>query len=281
MDHNPISSKNIIRKKSILLKDNNNGIYDSYAKFIKNHPVLSHEEIIELFKKYKNDNDLNSRNKIINSNLRLVISTAKNYISHGIPLEDLVQEGNIGLIKSVEKFEWEKGYKFGTYAIWWIKQAITQHILSKRVIRTPAHVGGVRKKVIQAMKEYKTEFGVDPNVQDLSDILGTSETLIKAVMSVNKNIISLNDPVGSNDYDKQREYQDIIPDTKDDPFEVLAKKELLQQVRNSIKRLNPKELAVLKLRFGSIVDDDENNGSYTMTESEIESIKKSKNDLRK
>lgn len=267
-------SKNIIRKKSLSLKDSNNGIYDSYAKFIKNHPVLSYEEIIELFKKYKNDNDLKARDMIINSNLRLVISTAKHYISHGIPLEDLVQEGNIGLIKSVEKFEWEKGYKFGTYAIWWIKQAITQHILSKRVIRTPAHVGGVRKKVLQAIKEYKTEFGVDPNIQDLSDILGTSENLIKAVMTVNKNIISLNDPVGgSNDFDKQREYQDVIPDIKDDPFEVLAKKELIQQVRNSIKRLNPKELAVLKLRFGSIVDEEDDNGSYVMSESEIEDIK--------
>lgn len=270
---NHISSKNITRKSSVSLKDNKNGIYDSYAKFIKNHPVLSYEEIIDLFKKYKNNNDLKARDLIINSNLRLVISTAKHYTSHGIPLEDLVQEGNIGLIKSVEKFEWEKGYKFGTYAIWWIKQAITQHILSKRVIRTPAHVGGVRKKVIQAIKEYKSEFGVEPNVEDLSDILGTSENLIKAVMSVNKNIVSLNDPVGSADYDNQREYQDVLPDTKDDPFEVLAKKELVQQVRNSIKRLNPKELAVLKLRFGSIVDDEDNDGSYVMSDSEVEEIK--------
>ena len=273
------NSKGIVRKKSFLSKDNN-GIFDSYAKFIKSNPVLSHEEIIELFKNYKNSNDVNARNRIINSNLRLVISTAKNYMSHGIPLEDLVQEGNIGLIKSVEKFEWEKGYKFGTYAIWWIKQAITQHILSKRVIRTPAHVGGVRKKVIQAMKEYKTEFGVDPDIEDISGILGTSETLIKAVMSVNKNIISLNEPVGKADSDSQREYQDIIPDMKDDPFEALAKKELIEQVRNSIKRLNPKELAVLKLRFGSIVDDESEDGSYIMSDEEVNEIK-NKKELRK
>ena len=279
MNHNSNNSKGILRKKSLFSKDSN-GIYDSYAKFIKNNPVLSYEEIIELFKKYKNENDLKARERIINSNLRLVISTAKNYISHGIPLEDLVQEGNIGLIKSVEKFEWEKGYKFGTYAIWWIKQAITQHILSKRVIRTPAHVGGVRKKVIQAIKEYKAEFGVDPEIEDLSGILGTSETLIKAVMSVNKNIVSLNEPVGKADSDQQREFQDVIPDTREDPFEILARKEIIQQVKNSIKRLNPKELAVLKLRFGSIVEDEIDENSYILSDDEVDEIKSSKQ-LRK
>ena len=149
------------------------GTIASYLGSINRIPMLKHPDLVELFKQYEtgvtrdDDGDvINSsptaeriRKRLIEANLRLVVSIAKCYKGHNIPLEDLIQEGNIGLIRAVEKFKWELGFKFSTYATLWIKQSIGQYILKKkRVIRLPAHAVGVQRRMIQAANAYKDEY---------------------------------------------------------------------------------------------------------------------------
>lgn len=257
-------------------KDQGNALISRYyVNHINSHPVLSHEKIVVLFEKFRSG-DNKARDMIINSNLRLVIDLAKKaakYVGNEIPLEDLVQEGSIGLMKAVEKFDHSKGFRFGTYATWWVRQAISQLILQKRIIRTPAHVHNIKMKMNKKMQEFKKEFGEDMNMDELYGSLDTSEDIIKAAINTSKNIASIDAEItgasskmsGNN----TMTLGDIIADESiySDPFQNLANKEMYALVKKAIKKLNPKELAILKLRFGNHIDDEE-DGSYDIDDNE-------------
>lgn len=237
-----------------------------YMKEVSSKPLLNHAEYVDLFQKYEGG-DHRAKNKLIEANLRLVISIAKFYKNSGLPFEDLVQEGNIGLIKSIDKFDWKLGYKFSTYASWWIKQSISQYVLKrKKTIRLPAHAAGVQKKLISVSEDYKKTFGSEPSSEELSELTGASVKVVKATMYSSKKMVSLQDTITSKYESEPRKIEDTVPSNgQDDPCQILIEKELIQLTKKVMKTLTQKETAILRLRFG-ISEDPDNSEDYPVTE---------------
>lgn len=257
----------------------------SYLNALHRFPQLKHPEVVELFQAYRagrtqvgeDEYELTPearkiRTKLIECNLRLVVSIAKQYKGHNIPIEDLIQEGNIGLMKSIERFDWERGFRFSTYATWWIKQAIGQHVLKrKRIIRLPAHAATVQRKLLQAADEYRETMGCEPSQEELMGIIGASETVVRATMHSGRGTISLQQPlsVGGEGDTIEEKVEDERPGA--DPFENVAEKQLLEIAKRVLCELSPKEAAILRLRFG-LVEDSTDSTSYPITEEEVAAV---------
>lgn len=247
----------------------------AYLDALKRHPQLKHPEMVELFKEYEKGGDVatKARKKLIESNLRLVISIAKQYKNYNVPLEDLIQEGNIGLMKAIERFDWKRGYRFSTYGTWWIKQAIGQYVLKrKRTIRLPAHAATVQRKMLQAAERFREDFGYEPSMEELTELVGASETVVKATMHSGRGVISLNQTSNHSDQEGntlENRLHDEGPGA--DPFNNVAEKQLLEIVRGVLSELTPKEAAILRLRFGLIEDNTDSN-NYPITEEEARAV---------
>lgn len=243
---------------------------DSYLGTLCRQPILGHPELVEAFKQFE-AGDNKARNLLIESNLRLVVSIAKQYKGHNIPLEDLIQEGNIGLMKSIERFDWRRGFRFSTYATWWIRQAIGQHVLKrKRMIRLPAHAVSVQKQMSAAVEEYKKEFGSEPSQEELTELIGASDVVVKATFHSGKDAVSLNNPVSSDE--DAGTLEDHIESDSLDPFDNFVTKELLDVARKVLSELSQKEIAVIRLRFG-LVEDPTDSNKFPITEDELEGVK--------
>ncbi len=191
-----------------------------------------------------------ARDALIKANLRLVVNIAKKHChSRGLPLNDLIQEGNIGLMKAVEKFEYRRGYKFGTYATWWIRQAITRAIADQsRTIRIPVHMVETINKVYKASKDFVQENGRDPSPEELSEIIGISVARINEILKMAGDPISLETPVGSDD---ESSLSDFIEDNlSPTPYEAAANTNLVEQTRIALATLTPREEKILRMRFG-------------------------------
>lgn len=244
----------------------------SYLGSLQSFPQLEHEELVQLFQAYERGGKEASlaRKKLTESNLRLVVYIAKKQKGHNIPLEDLIQEGNLGLLKAIDKFDWKKGFRFSTYATWWIKQAISQYVLKrKKIIRLPAHAASAQKKLIEASDAFKELKGYGPTSEELSEMIDVSETVVKATMASGKNIVSLQQQVGE---DGTSTLEDKIEDTNhaNDPFESLAKKEMMVIVKKVMSSLSTKEAAILRLRFGLYEDVD--SADFQVSEDEANLI---------
>lgn len=257
------------RKKNLSFEESSSDTIGIYLDELKMRPLLKHVEMMHLFETCERGGKEaeKARKKLIESNLRLVISIAKKQKGHNIPLEDLIQEGNLGLLKAIERFDYKKGFKFSTYATWWIKQAISQHLLKrKRMIRLPAHAAGVQKKLLQATQEFKELNGSNPTNDDLLDALGVSETVMKATMAASHSVVSLNQPIGSDSDSSTIEEKLEDHNERNDPFYNVASKELIHIVKNVLSNLSEKEAIILKLRFGLFDISEEDKNQYYLTE---------------
>lgn len=234
---------------------------ESYFKNVATHNLLTREEEVSLAKRIEAGDEV-ARQIMIESNLRLAISIAKKYSRYGSSLEDLIQESNIGLMKAVEKFDWRRGFKFSTYACWWIKQSVTRHLTANNtILKIPSHTIANGRKISQVRHEYEEEFGVEPTIDELATIIGISENHVKQALNAlrAKNVASIDRPASS--ADDNRTLGDLIPDKSASSIEsILDNQTLKNVVVEALKTLNVREEMVLRLRFGiaQVTDSDEN-----------------------
>ena len=219
-----------------------------YLKEIGNVPLLSSEEEIELAQKIEEGSQY-AKKKLAEANLRLVVSIAKRYVGRGMLFLDLIQEGNLGLIKAVEKFDYRKGYKFSTYATWWIRQAITRAIADQaRTIRIPVHMVETINKLIRVQRQLLQELGRDPFPEEISKVMDLPVEKVREIQKIAQEPVSLETPIGE---EEDSHLGDFIPD--DDapaPAEAAAFTMLKEQLINVLDTLTPREEKVLRLRFG-------------------------------
>lgn len=219
-----------------------------YLKEIGSYPLLSIDEEIELAKKIEQGDD-DAKQTLAESNLRLVVSIAKRYVGRGLSFLDLIQEGNLGLIKAVEKFDYTKGYKFSTYATWWIRQAITRSIADQsRTIRIPVHMSEVINKTYRVSRSLLQELGREPTEQELSEAMKLPVEKIREILKVSADPISLDTPIGEEDDSHLGDF--IKDDTIVGPEDAAAYSVLQDQISKLLDTLTEREQRVLVLRFG-------------------------------
>lgn len=237
-----------------------------YLQQIGKIPLLSSDEELDVAKKiYETQSEI-ARKVLINANLRLVVSIAKKYIGRGLSFLDLIQEGNMGLIKATEKFDYTKGYKFSTYATWWIQQSITRAIADKaRIIRLPIHLIESINKIKKATMDLTTELGRIPNKQEIAEKMGISVTKLTSIIKSTQSTISIDTPTGQKD-DSNKIIDYIVDESTIAPDNLVSQENMLDDIKNMLEQLSPKERDVLILRFGL------NNNGNKKTLDEIGSI---------
>ncbi len=220
-----------------------------YLREIGKIPLLNTEEEVSLAKR-KERGDKAAERKLIEANLRLVVSIAKKFVGKTLSLLDLIQEGNIGLFRAVKKFDHRKGYKFSTYATWWIRQAITRALADQsRTIRIPVHMVETINRFQQVRRRLLQDLGRDPTVEELAAEMGEEVEKINHIMKISQDMVSLEVPVGDDDEDTQ--LGDFIQDVKNVSPDRAAGLQLLRDyVQNAIKDLVPREQKILEMRFG-------------------------------
>ncbi len=219
-----------------------------YLKEIGKIPLLTAEEEVELAMKMAGG-DETAKQRMAEANLRLVVSIAKRYVGRGMLFLDLIQEGNLGLIKAVEKFDYTKGYKFSTYATWWIRQAITRAIADQaRTIRIPVHMVETINKVIRVSRQLLQELGHDPSPEEIAEEMGMPVEKVRDILKIAQEPVSLETPIGE---EEDSHLGDFIPDEDaSEPSEAASFTLLKEQLTTVLSTLTPREEKVLRLRFG-------------------------------
>jgi RNA polymerase primary sigma factor len=227
-----------------------------YLQQIGKIPLLSSSEEFKIAQKIQEEHCEISKNVLVNANLRLVVSIAKKYIGRGLSFLDLIQEGNMGLMKAAERFDYTKGYKFSTYATWWVQQAITRAIADKaRIIRLPIHMIESLSKIRKATLDLTTELGRSPTKQEIAYRLGLSVTKLTSLIKSAQSTISIESPANQKeDSTKIADY--IVDESTIAPDSRVSQENLFDDIRKMLGQLSPKERDVLILRYGL-----DNNGT--------------------
>lgn len=227
-----------------------------YLSDLRKHDLLDKDEELELLRCIKENNDEEAKNKLILSNLRLVISVAKKSSGSGLPLIDLISEGNLGLLKAIEKFDCNKGHRFSTYAVWWIRQAIKKSIINMgRDIRIPSYKHEQLAKVNKLINEYTTEHGENPPVEYIAKKLNLKTSKVVLLLNEFQDVISFNETIGDNIF-----LEDVIG-KEDDVEDNIIKEEQIHEMRDLLETiLTDREREILELRYGL------NNTKHTLKE---------------
>lgn len=228
------------------MEENNLNLISLYLSDIQKFDLLSKEEEYDLLRRIREENDEQARQLLILSNLRLVISTAKKSLGNGLPLIDLISEGNIGLIKAINKFDYKKGHRFSTYAVWWIKQAIKKSIINTgRDIRIPSYKYEQLAKVNKVIKEYTAKYGEGLSTEYIAKKVDLKESKVILLLNEFQDIVSLNETIGDNIY-----LEDIVG-KEDNVEEKIIKEDQLYEMRELLdKVLTEREKEILELRYG-------------------------------
>ena len=250
-----------LKKLGIIITENNryeldlngyNGFVEDsvkqYLKEIGKYPLLTVKQEQELAKKSK-ENDKYAAKKLAEHNLRLVVSIAKKYVGRGLNFLDLIQEGNLGLLKAVERFDVDKGYRFSTYATWWIRQAITRGISdSSRTIRLPVHISEKVNKYKKFVRDYEDNYEHKPSDEEIMAYLDVSIENLKEIKKASNDKVSLETPIGEEDDSQLGDF--ISDEDAIDPIEVLEENDLKERMKEVVDSLSAREQLVLYLRFG-------------------------------
>jgi RNA polymerase primary sigma factor len=220
-----------------------------YLKEIGRIPLLTREEEIRLAQQVE-AGDLAAKRQLADANLRLVVSIAKKYIGRGLTFLDLIQEGNKGLIRAVEKYDWTKGFKFSTYATWWIRQAITRSIADQaRTIRIPVHMVETINKLMRASRKLMQELGREPTPDEIGERMDMEPEKVREILKISQNTTSLETPVGDGEDDSV--LGDFIPDDKQEsPYDTTSREMLKENIDEVLQALSDREAKVLRMRFG-------------------------------
>ncbi|MFP4646538.1 MAG: RNA polymerase sigma factor RpoD/SigA [Candidatus Acetothermia bacterium] len=219
-----------------------------YLQEIGKVPLLSREEEVELAKRVE-QGDEEARQKLIEANLRLVVSIAKKYVGRGLSFLDLIQEGNIGLMKTIDKFDYRKGFKFSTYATWWIRQSITRAIADQsRTVRIPVHMIKTLRELKEKRSEYEQEHGEPPSREKLAELMGTSKERIRRFENISQYTTSLERPIGDDDNDTLADF--IEDEGAPSPAEESYREFLQEELDEALSNLTEREKKIVELRYG-------------------------------
>jgi RNA polymerase primary sigma factor len=240
-----------------------------FFKEVGKTDLLTREEEVILSKRIE-QGDEKARHHMIQANLRLAISIAKKYQNRGCDLEDLIQESSIGLMKAVDRFDWRRGFKFSTYACWWIKQSVRRHIAShSTAIRLPSYAKNMTWKIRQAIEEFEYEFDQKPTKEELADILGVTLDTLNAVMSCSSRPISLDKPIRYSSGESGRTLGDIIPEIDGiDHDAELDKQRVVKVIKEVLTTLTDREEKIMRMRFG-ILEDPTDHTKFPISKNEI------------
>ena len=227
-----------------------------YLQQIGKIPLLTAEQELEVAKKIKESNDEHAKEVLVNANLRLVVSIAKKYIGRGLSFLDLIQEGNMGLMKAAEKFDYAKGYKFSTYATWWIQQSITRAIADKsRIIRLPVHIIETHRKIKKVTEDLTTETGKAPSKEEIAYRVGISVSKLTSLIKAAQSTISIETPATAKD-ESSKLGDFIVDESTISPDTRVSQENLFEDIQKMLNQLSPKERDVLIMRYG--LNDDGN-----------------------
>ena len=227
-----------------------NASLQSFFKSVGKTRLLTREEEVELSKKIE-QGDHRARDRMIRANIRLAISIAKKYSDKGCSMEDLVQESSMGLIKAVDRFDYRRGFKFSTYACWWIKQAVRQHIASQSgSIKLPSYAKNTLWKMKKIKEDYEEEFGVAPSAKEVAELLGTSVSTLNSLIKCSSNFVNLDASAYRKDEGKRTVHEILVDNSIESIDQEIDRERLIEVIRGALNDLTPREEAVLRLRFG-------------------------------
>jgi RNA polymerase primary sigma factor len=248
-------------------------VLESYFKEVGKHNLLSRAEEVELAKAIE-AGDQRARDRMISANLRLAISIAKNFRDKGCSFEDLVQESNIGLIRAVDRFDWRKGFKFSTYAVWWIRQAVQSHVAGQSgAIKMPTSARAVMYKAYKFREEYLEQFKCEPSPQEIATAVGVPVETLKAIRKSGAHALSLDRPMSKDD-SGSRTFAEVVGGVDDrDPGDEMDKTVIRQTLIQSLKSLSSREEKIIRLRFG-LSEDCADHENFPIKNKEYKQLKK-------